>query len=474
MQVGQARRSRAIYALTARNEPDQTHPSDHRRRAVDVRAHRALRVATADLLAERTQRKGVELLVSIPPEAPRFVRGDPGRIRQVLANLLSNAVKFTARGEVVLQVDLAAEARDTVTYRFRVRDTGIGIPLDAQSRLFSAFMQADGSTTRRYGGTGLGLAISKQLVTLMGGEIGFESTPGKGSTFWFTLTLGRGEEIQPAAVRAAASLDGLRVLIVDDNATNREILERQTAAWRMRSGSAVNGLDALDQFRRAAEAGDPYRLVLLDVQMPDMDGIAVARALIGEPALGDTKIVVLTSLAHHPEETRHRDLGISAYLTKPVKQSRLFDTIANVMGYAVARPVGHSVTSAEVKGQPALSSAINTRRCCGVGAADAVANGTEVLAAIERVEYDVILMDCQMPELDGYETTRRIRQIESANPGEPRHYIVALTAHALDGDREKCLQAGMDDYLSKPIRTDALALALQRRSVAASPGPTPS
>ena len=435
---------------------------------------------TGDLLAERAQTKGVELVTWVSPEAPKRVRGDSGRLRQVLANLLSNAVKFTPQGEVVLHAEPVSETRTHVTYRFQVRDTGVGIPLEAQGRLFTAFTQADGSTTRRFGGTGLGLAISKQLVNLMGGDIGFESVPGKGSTFWFTLKFARQDETAPAPMPPVASLEGLRVLIVDDNATNRDILERHARAWRMRSGSAVSGPDALVELRRAASSGDPYQLVLLDVQMPDMDGLDVARAITADPALRATRMVVLTSLAHHPEEANYRDLGIGAYLTKPVKQSRLFDCIASVMGQgeepasraAAPEPVPAGATHAPLRPQTlrvlmaednAVNRKVALRQLAKLGyTADAVADGTEVLAAIERLDYDVILMDCQMPEMDGYETTRRIRQIEAADPTMSRHYIVALTANALGGDRERCLQAGMDDYLSKPIRTGDLAEALQR------------
>jgi CheY-like chemotaxis protein len=313
----------------------------------------------------------------------------------------------------------------------------------------------------------------------MGGEIGFESAPGRGATFWFTLTLGRQPEGPPANVRRVSppSLDGLRVLIVDDNATNRQILVRHAHAWRMESGVAVSGPDALDELRSAAGAGRPYQLVLLDVQMPDMDGMAVARAIKEDPLLRGTRIVILTSLAHHPEESNFRQIGISAYLTKPVKQSRLFDCIASAMDSGLdpvsaskadgvrpadARPQTLRVLMAE---DNPVNQKVALRQLAKLGySADAVANGKEALDAIERLDYDVILMDCQMPEMDGYEATRRIRDIESSGAARRRHHIVALTAHALAGDREKCLAAGMDDYLSKPIRIDELAAALRRRT----------
>jgi CheY-like chemotaxis protein len=316
----------------------------------------------------------------------------------------------------------------------------------------------------------------------MGGEIGFDSLPGRGSTFWFTITLGRQEgAVQPTST-PLVSLEGLRVLIVDDNATNRDILERQTASWKMRSGSARNAPEALASLHRAMAEGDPYRLVLLDMQMPDMDGMSVARAIKADPKLRAARIVVLTSLAHHPEEADYRRLGISAYLTKPVKQSRLFDCVAMAMGQvdepapapapppeplraesgpAAIEPKHLRVLMAE---DNAINQKVALRQLAKLGySADSVASGVEVLAAIDQVAYDVILMDCQMPEMDGYEATRRIRALEAANPERPRHYIVALTANALDGDRAKCLEAGMDDYLSKPIRIDDLGRALERR-----------
>ena len=439
---------------------------------------------TADLLAEKAQGKGIELLTWVPPHVPRRLVGDPGRIRQVLANLVSNAVKFTARGEVVVQARLVRETADHATIRLQVRDTGIGIPAEAQLGLFTAFTQVDGTTTRRYGGTGLGLAISKQLVTLMGGEIGLESSPGNGSTFWVTLTLPR----QPGAVEAAepsdVDLSGLRVLIVDDNETNRGILHRQVSSWRMRYGACANGSEALSALETAAMEGDPYRVVILDMQMPDMDGMSVARAIRSDPKLGATRIVILTSLAYHADEAKARSLGISAYLTKPIKQSRLFDSLATVM--SAPDPVPASQLSAAVTVTPfeapasanvlpvhstriliaednAVNQKVALRQLAKLGyAADAVSSGTEALLALERLPYDLVLMDCQMPEMDGYEATRRIRAREQANPDRPRHRIIAITAHTLDGDRERCLDAGMDDYLSKPIRFEDLSRMMRR------------
>ena len=435
---------------------------------------------TADLLAERAQSKGVELVTWTPPDVPHLVTGDPGRLRQVLANLLSNAVKFTEAGEVVLKVGVVDEDATTARFRIEVRDTGIGIPLATQPSLFTAFTQADGSMTRRYGGTGLGLAICRQLITLMGGEIGLVSAPGAGSTFWIELPLGKQATPSARPVTEPASLEGARVLIVDDNATNREILRHQLAAWRLRTTSVASGTEALDALRKEAAGGDAYQLAILDMQMPEMDGMAVARAIKGDARLKTTRLIVLTSLAYHPEESELGRLGVAAYMAKPVKQSKLFDSLATAMrdrpdgassGPRTARADAESrLANLPTRGLRVLLAEDNTvnqrvalRQLSKLGiTADPVGNGLEALAAIRQAPYSIILMDCQMPEMDGYEATRRIRQMEREHPDSPRHFVIALTAHALDGDRQRCLDAGMDEYISKPIRLDELARVLER------------
>ncbi|HVK58111.1 MAG TPA: response regulator, partial [Candidatus Kapabacteria bacterium] len=429
---------------------------------------------TAELLAESAQQKDVELATWIHEEVPRHLRGDPGRIRQILTNLVGNGVKFTTHGEVVLHVSKVREVDKTIVLQFTVRDTGIGIGPDAQTRIFQAFVQADGSTTRRYGGTGLGLAISRQLVELMQGEIGFESTAGKGSTFWFTVPL----EVQPEQTPPpgiASTLEGFRILVVDDNQTNREIVHHQVLSWKMRNGSVHSGASALKALEEAAAENDPYHLAILDMQMPEMDGLSLARAIKANPAIAKTHLVMLTSLGFLPEERRWREAGIAAYLIKPVKESRLFDTLVSVLRGAsqsrrapAAAQAGDDLNRRSVRVLVAEDNIVNQkvalRQLQKLGySADAVANGLEVLQAIKQIPYDLILMDCQMPELDGYETTRVIRGEEHRKHRSNRRlYIIAMTANALAGDREECLTAGMDDYISKPVRMEEIDAAISR------------
>jgi light-regulated signal transduction histidine kinase (bacteriophytochrome)/CheY-like chemotaxis protein len=446
--------------------------------------------STLDLLAELALAKDIELAGAIEPDVPSRLRGDPGRLRQILTNLIGNALKFTSEGEVIVRVSKGTETETHAEVRIEVQDSGIGIPLETQGRLFQAFSQADGSTSRKYGGTGLGLAISKQLVTLMEGKIGVKSEPGKGSTFWFTTQLEK--QTGEAVTRHALAFDQLpmRVLVVDDNHTNRQILLNQVRAWKMQVGSAASGDEALDRLRVAVAEGQPYDVALLDVQMPAMDGFTLAAAIKGDPALADTRLIVLTSMGHVLRSAELKQLGIEAYLIKPVKQSRLFGCLvkersgAKVESTAGApAPIGASSPSPP-KVEPEFKKAhillaednfINQKialaqlRRFGYRA-DCAANGREVLEALQRISYDLILMDCQMPEMDGYETSQSIRQREKRSgspcPWKSPVHIIALTAHALQGEREKCLAAGMDDYVCKPLRQAELQAALERWQIA--------
>jgi two-component system sensor histidine kinase/response regulator len=431
---------------------------------------------TMDLLAAQAHSKGLELAAFLRPEVPLQLRGDPGRLRQIVNNLVGNAVKFTAHGEVIVTVSRISETSTQAVLGFEVRDTGIGIEPKAQERLFEAFSQADGSTTRKYGGTGLGLAISKKLVSLMNGQIQVSSVPGKGSSFSFTAEF----EKQTIALKSVVrhDLNGLHVLIVDDNATNREILDHHTRAWKMRSALAAGGHQALEMLRKDA-ARDPFELAILDMQMPEMDGLMLARAIKADPEITSTRLVMLTSLGNQLDAEDMKQAGIEACVLKPVKQSRLFNRIAEVMAGHMPLARKKSATGTLTMKSGMLPPVVLTRKQArillaedniinqkvalgllqNIGyEADVAANGLEVLAALDRRPYDLILMDCQMPELDGYETTQRVR----ANPSSQSMRIIAMTANAMRGESEKCLEAGMDDYLSKPVRLEALRDMLAR------------
>ncbi|MCD6050569.1 MAG: sensor hybrid histidine kinase, partial [Verrucomicrobia bacterium] len=443
--------------------------------------------STVELLAQKAQDQGLEMISHVPEEIPTYLRGDPGRLRQILINLVGNAVKFTEHGEVVVRVMKVSETDPQVRLRFEVKDTGIGIPKEVQAEMFQAFTQADGSTTRKYGGTGLGLAISKQLVNLMGGLIQVESAPGQGSTFWFELPLDKQPERAWRPLTERADLSGLNVLIVDDNATNRQIFEHQTKAWRMNSQSAMGGAEALRILEDQTKAGQPIELILLDMQMPEMDGLTLARAVVKRFGQKAPKMLMLTSLGHRLEAKALHAAGIASCFVKPVKQSRLFDTIARVMaGYedADVSQERHKATAFTQSGSTARKStkillaednmvnqkvALLQLRKLGYEA-ETVANGLEVLTALRQVPYEVVLMDCQMPEMDGYSASREIRRIEREQPQAfksiPPVRIVAMTANALDGDRADCLAAGMDDYVSKPVQIEELAAVLERMAPA--------
>ncbi len=429
---------------------------------------------SADLFASKAREKHLALMVFVDPEMPARLYGDPTRLRQVLFNLLSNAVKFTEKGEIVVRVELKEETGENVVVRFQVRDTGIGLSELARKRLFQPFTQADGSTTRKYGGTGLGLAISKHLVELMDGEIGVESTEGQGSTFWFTARLVRNGA---AAPEKPPEPGNLRVLIVDDNPTHRDILGQYLTFWGMRNDQASDGAQGLHLLGQAAAKGDPYQVLLADQVMPGMDGLSLARAIRKDAAFDATHLILLTAYDERGEGEKALRAGYSAYLTKPVKQSQLFDAIANLVAGKAVRmeqpePVVLSATQQETldttraillaEDNPA-NQKLATVQLQKLGyRVEVVSNGRQAAEALLQSphEYGLALMDCQMPEMDGFAATRLIRKAELTTG----HHVpvIAMTANAMQGDRNECIAAGMDDYISKPVNLDSLLQVIAR------------
>lgn len=430
---------------------------------------------TSELLAVKAQEKGLELVCIIDPEVPVLLRGDPGRLRQVLLNLGGNAIKFTHQGGITLHAVLDAEDAGRATVRFTVTDTGIGIPLAKQQGLFSPFTQLDGSTTRKYGGTGLGLAISRQLAELMGGTIGLIGEEGKGSTFWFTAVF----ETQPLELMdeppPLADLAGVRVLVVDDHSTNRLLVTALLKGWGCRYGEAADGESALAQLLEAAHGGEPYGVALLDMQMPGMDGAELGQRIKERPEIRDIPLIMLTSLSERGDAARLARLGFAGYLTKPLRQSQLRECLSIVLGREEKPPASvasglvtrHTVSETKKRQAQILlvednvtNQLVASKILQKLGyRADIAANGREALAALHGTPYDLVLMDCQMPEMDGFEATRRIRESSTLNTKVP---VIAMTAFAMKGDRERCLDAGMDDYLSKPVQVSELAAVLER------------
>ncbi len=434
------------------------------------------------LVAEKAHAKNLELAYLVEENVPTSLVGDPNRLHQVLLNLLGNAVKFTATGEVILRVEKISEAEGRAQLRFSVRDTGSGVSPEVAARLFQPFVQGDSSTSRKFGGTGLGLAICKQLVTLMSGEIGVDSPPGGGAIFWFTAEFPLGEA-SPRIVPRKADLSGLRALIIDDNETNREILCRQLASWRIETRAVPSAEDGLTVLRAAAAGGTPFQFAVLDMQMPGMSGLEAARAVKDEPTLSGLRKIILTSVGHPISRSVLENAGVSACLIKPARQSQLHDALVEAF---VGIPPPVTVSDGRVPfaaTAPALATDGDVKLRILVAEdnlvnqhvarlqlekfgyrPDIVPGGAEAVAAIKEKNYDVVLMDCQMPEVDGFEATRRIREWEAERriAGEevrPMH-IIAMTANAMSGDREACLAAGMNDYVTKPVRAPALAAAL--------------
>jgi len=413
-------------------------------------------------LAMSAHRKGLELACRIDPAAPDQLVGDCSRLDQIIVNLVGNAVKFTERGEIVLEVKCRRQTPVDVTLQFSVRDTGIGIPTEKLESIFAPFSQADTSTTRRYGGTGLGLAIVGQLVRLMGGEIGVDSTVGVGSSFHFTLPFPLSH--QPAAGPSAELprfVEGTRVLVVDDNATNRLILEEMTRNWRMEPTAVPNAHEALEALQAAAERGLAFPLLITDLNMPGMDGLTLTEWVRRQPGLPPTAVIVLSSGVRPGDSQRCRQLNVSACLMKPVKQSELFNAIATALGgeaaeiaerqpagpAAVALPPLHILLAEDSVVNQRLAVAILEKQGHHVTVAG---DGQEAIEALRDGAFDLVLMDVEMPNLDGLEATAALRQRERERGGHVP--VVAMTAHAMKGDRERCLEAGMDDYVSKPIR----------------------
>ncbi len=424
-----------------------------------------------DILATKAGEKGLELTAYVSPEIPSKLRGDPGRLKQILVNLANNAVKFTPQGEVGIHAKLLTEDEDSVTVRFSVFDTGIGIPADRRDRLFQLFSQVDSSTTRKYGGTGLGLAISKRLVEMMGGQIDVESEEGKGTTFWFTMTFRKqtGAAAEPSP--AARSIEGKRVLVVDDNETNRFLLRKYLESWNCYCETASSAVEALEAMELACQRRKPFDIAILDRLMPDVDGEELGRMIKSSPDLRQTHLMMLTSAGQFDSVRRLKEIGFAQCICKPIHKSQLYNCLLLIIDAkhaTEAQPEVAEVSEERIHALPpglrvllAEDNIINQKVALQIIEkklllrADAVANGLEVIEALREIDYDIVLMDCQMPEMDGYEATRFIR---SGKSGVKRADvpIIAMTANAMKGDREICLEAGMDDYIAKPVRPDTL------------------
>jgi len=437
----------------------------------------SLRNAVEDVaytLAKRAQDKGLEIACLVDPDLTSGLRGDPGRLRQILVNLVGNSIKFTHQGEIIIRAETLEQTEHQATVHFSVQDTGIGIPYERQSAIFERFTQADGSTTRTYGGTGLGLTISKQLVEIMGGKIGLHSTPGIGTTFWFDITFDK----QPLEKRATApltlgpiNLAHARVLIVDDNQTNRMVLIKNVESLGSRVDAVSSGAKGIESLRNAQRAGDPYHIVLLDMQMPGMDGEQTARAIKSDPSMRDVKILILTSMGQRGDAVRLEALGCAGYLLKPVKQQMLFDAVVAVLTRKEEPPqiiTRHSLSEKrknDLRLLLAEDNSINQKLAIVLlqkagYSVDAVETGEQALERVRANHYSAILMDVQMPDMDGFEATRQIRAWEQSTG---QHIpIIAMTAHAMAGDRERCIDAGMDDYVSKPLEPRVLFNAIDR------------
>ena len=424
-------------------------------------------------LAVKAQQKGLEFIFDVSPEVPDTVIGDPARLRQVVVNLVSNSIKFTEKGEIEVSVQAEAPSIEGTILRFSIRDTGIGIPLEKQHQVFGAFTQADSSTTRQYGGSGLGLTISAQLVDLMGGKIWVESEAGKGSTFHFTVQVGQKETESPSESLDVPQLAGVSVLVVDDNATNRQILEGAVMRWKMVPTAVESAAAAMKALQQAHDSGTQLPLVLTDAHMPGVDGFGLVEAIRQNPSFSNVTIVMLTSGGKRGDAARCQALGITAYLSKPFDRLELREVLLQVLATDAAKLETRAlVTRHTIREQRqsfsflvAEDNAVNQKLIARLlekrgHTVVVVQNGREALEALEKQNFDIVLMDVQMPEMDGLEATKRIRENEKVSGAHQP--IIALTAYAMKGDRERCLAGGMDDYLNKPIRPRELDEILER------------
>jgi signal transduction histidine kinase/DNA-binding response OmpR family regulator len=429
-----------------------------------------------DMMALKAQEKGLEYICMIHPDVPSLLCGDPGRLRQIIVNLAGNAIKFTEKGEVVIRAFLEREDADHATINFSVSDTGVGIPQDSLEKLFDKFSQVDSSTTRKFGGTGLGLTISKQLVEMMGGNIGVKSREGKGSLFWFTAVFKKQAQ-EDAVMVSGEDIRGTRVLIVDDNETNRLLLKEQLTSWECPHQAVSGGTEALKVLRGAVMDRAPFEIVVIDMQMPEMDGETLGQKIKQDPDLKYTKLVMMTSVGKRGDARRFKEIGFTAYLTKPVKLLQFHSCLSMISGLQKEMPgdrssaivTRHSIAEYQkqkVRLLLAEDNEINQKVALGIFKnfgyrTDVVSNGKDAVKAMEKVHYDMVFMDCQMPEMDGYAATAEVRSLRSnvLNHNVP---IIAMTAHAMKGDREKCLASGMDDYLSKPIQPERILEVIEK------------
>ncbi len=430
-----------------------------------------------DPLAFRAHKKGLDYVSIIEPGVPRLLRGDPGRLRQVINNLVGNAIKFTSKGEIVISISKESERGNTITLLFEVIDTGIGISKDHQDSIFESFTQADASTTRKFGGTGLGLAISKQLVELMGGSIGIKSEEGQGSTFWFTavLQIQSGKEI--ISEINPIDIKNKNILIVDDNDTNRRWLSTLLKNWGCRSSEAASAEDALKLLEDSINQGDLYDLAILDMQMPKIDGETLGRQIKEKESFKNISLVMLTSLGQRGDAARFEKAGFEGYLTKPVKQAHLLDCLLTILDLK-QKPrttnekhivTKHIVTEKRNRKKRILlveDNFVNQKVALRIlekqgYRAEVAANGKEALEALQIASYDLVLMDCQMPVMDGYEATQKIRSSDFKNLNT-KIPVIAMTANAMKGDREKCILAGMDDYIAKPVNPKDIQKTIER------------